>query len=208
MVCCVLIAMVFALPVLLARMIVGAFGGAASCSMAWRPISQRDDVASQLALPIGPTSAVNEKFTDGRFSFRGRVKSFSHAGRGAFRLLRHEHSAWIQVMLAAVAVTAGLILDITIADWRWIVLAIGLVFTAEGLNTAIENACNRISLEYSEHIKNAKDVAAGAVLLSSITAAIVGVQTFMPYLSAQPVNLQPVLNCIKPPYESDRWHPG
>lgn len=62
-------------------------------------------------------------------------------------------------------------------------LVIGLVLTAEGLNTAIEKACDEISLEYRERIKTAKDVAAGAVLLSSITAAIIGVQTFLPYVS-------------------------
>jgi len=57
-----------------------------------------------------------------------------------------------------------------------------MVLSVEGLNTAVECTCDRISLAYSEQIRVAKDVAAGAVLLSSIAAALIGMLTFWPYL--------------------------
>ncbi len=196
MVCCVLTGLVFALPFVAARALFGAFGGLGQGTMAWRP-----------SLPAGiantqrpPTArSVNSIFTDRNFTINGRLKSFAHAGRGAVRLLRFEHSAWIQITLAAAAVATGLLLQISLADWRWIVLVIGLVLSVEGLNTAIENTCDRITLDYSEQVKIAKDVAAGAVLLSSIAAAIVGVMTFLPYLKNTNSHLIPSVDCVNPP---------
>lgn len=198
MICCVIIALAFTLPVLLARKLFGAFGGGNHCSMAWRPAQAMVPVGPQVAVSFGVPVQGNARFSDDHFSVIGRVKSFGHAGRGAYRLLRFEHSAWIQMTLASAAVIAGLLLGISNDDWRWIVLMIGLVLSAEGLNTAIEKACDQISLEYSDRIKVAKDVAAGAVLLSSITAAVIGVQTLLPYVLESRNDYHAVLNCGSP----------
>ena len=195
MLCCVLIALAFALPVLAARKLFGAFGGGTYCSMSWRPPSDNLPDEQQIAVSFGPRVPGNPAFTDAEFSVSGRAKSFVYAGRGAYRLLRFEHSAWIQLTLAGMAVAGGLVLQISGEDWRWIVLVIGLVLSAEGLNTAIEKACDRISLDYSERIKAAKDVAAGAVLLSSVTAAIIGLQTLLPYIVDKKNAIEPVVSC-------------
>lgn len=195
MVCCVLIGLVFALPFIVARALFGAFGGLGQGTMAWRPALAGGIANTQ---QITTASGVNSKFTDSNFTIYGRLRSFAHAGRGAVRFLRFEHSAWIQLTLATAAVATGLLLQISLADWRWIVVVIGLVLSVEGLNTAIENTCDRITLEYSEHVKIAKDVAAGAVLLSSIAAALVGVMTFLPYLQNSNSHLIPSLDCVNP----------
>lgn len=60
------------------------------------------------------------------------------------------------------------------ADWAALVVASGTVIAGELFNTAIENAVNLASEEYSEYAKRAKDAAAGAVLISAIFAVITG----------------------------------
>ena len=61
-------------------------------------------------------------------------------------------------------------------------LAIALVFTAEALNTAIEQVCNLVSPRPDPVVKVVKDVAAGAVLVCAVAAAAIGVATFAPRL--------------------------
>ena len=189
MVCCVIVAMMFALPFILMRSMQSLFTGG-GCSMAWRPIGQLN--ASVIA--NAGTSSIEhnvkvgndlgtEFVTDRGFTIFDRANSFRYAGRGALRLLRFEHSAWIQLSIAGVAIVLALVLNISLADWRWIIVACGLVLSLEGLNTAVERTCDRISVGYCGQIKVAKDLAAGAVLLGSIAAALIGVLTFLPYLT-------------------------
>jgi diacylglycerol kinase (ATP) len=110
-----------------------------------------------------------------------RLRSFVHAGRGLGWLLRHEANARIHAAAAAGALVAGLILRISPADWRWIVLAIALVWSAEAFNTAIERLCDRVTPAQDELVRIAKDVAAGAVLVTAMAAALIGAATLFPY---------------------------
>ncbi len=181
MACCILIALAFALPFMVLRQVSGWFGGSAQCSMAWQPAGLAHRPPTEMTQ--SPKNAVSTGFATGTgFSIANRAKSFLHAGRGMYLLLRYEHSAWIQLSFMLVVIALSLELDISGSDWRWMMLLIGMVLCAEGLNTAIEYACNAVSVEYCEHIKTAKDVAAGAVLLISLTAAAIGVQTLLPYV--------------------------
>jgi diacylglycerol kinase (ATP) len=81
--------------------------------------------------------------------------------------------------VAVVLVSA--FLRISAADWRWIVLAIALVWIAEALNTAVEQLGDAICLEQNPRIGFAKDVAAGAVLVSALAATVIGALTLLPY---------------------------
>jgi len=69
-------------------------------------------------------------------------------------------------------------------EWRWVILAIGLVWLAEAINTAIERLANAITIEPNASIGYAKDVAAGAVLIATIVASAIGLTIFMPHLMA------------------------
>lgn len=88
----------------------------------------------------------------------------------------------IHLGAAALAILAGAWLRIGAADWRWVVLAIALVLVTEALNTAVEQCCNALSRQFNPAIKAAKDVAAGAVLISAICAVLIGLSVFVPYL--------------------------
>ncbi len=115
-----------------------------------------------------------------KFSFAQRLKSFNHAFNGLIILLKEEHNAKIHLVVATSAVIAGVVFDLSALEWIVIVFAIGFVFTAEIINTSIENMADFISPAKHEKIKKIKDLAAAGVLVSAIAAVIIGVIVFLP----------------------------
>ena len=77
-------------------------------------------------------------------------------------------------------IVAGVTLKINTTEWSVVLILCGLVISLELINTAIENAVDLVTKEYNEKAKNAKDIAAGAVLFSAIIAAIIGFIIFLP----------------------------
>ncbi len=117
------------------------------------------------------------------FSVRKRVNSFSHAFRGLGIFFRTTHNSWIELSVFTIAIALGFYFDITRIEWMMIVVAGGFVLMSEAFNTAIEIDLNLTSPDFHQFAKDAKDVAAGAVLLSSVTALVLGITIFWPYLS-------------------------
>jgi diacylglycerol kinase len=117
-----------------------------------------------------------------KFSIVKRAKSFTHAGRGIWILIKTTHNSWLQMGLLVVALLGGLYFHISKTDWLFIVFASGLVLAAEAFNTAIEIDMDLTSPEYHPFARDTKDVAAGAVLIASVTAAVIGFVIFGPYI--------------------------
>ena len=111
-----------------------------------------------------------------------RIKSFIHSFNGLKVLFQEEPHARFHLLAAIVVISAGFYFHISHIEWIVIILCIGGVLVAESLNTAIENLGDAISLEQNENIRKAKDVAAAAVLIVSISAAIIGAVIFLPYI--------------------------
>jgi diacylglycerol kinase len=86
--------------------------------------------------------------------------------------------------VAFVVILAGLAFEISYADWIALSLVISMVFVAETTNSAIEALCDTVSLDYKVNIKYAKDVSAGAVLVTALVSVITGLIIFMPYVIA------------------------
>ena len=116
------------------------------------------------------------------FSIESRTKSFTHAGRGVALFFRTTHNAWIHIGILIVAIGLGFYFGITKIEWMMLIMVSGLVFVAEAINTAIEIDINLTSPEYHPYAKDTKDVSAGAVLIASVTALVVGLLIFVPYL--------------------------
>jgi len=116
------------------------------------------------------------------FSVAERAKSFSHAGRGLLIFLKTTHNAWIHIVILIAAIILGWYLHISNTEWMMLVFAAGLVLTAEAFNTAIEIDMDLTSPEYHPSARDTKDVAAGAVLISSVAALVVGLLIFVPHL--------------------------
>jgi len=115
------------------------------------------------------------------FLFTGRLRSVRHAFAGIARMLRCQHNAWIHAAATLVVVAMAVILRISTADWCWIILAISIVWTAEALNTAFEFLADAASPDFHPLVRDAKDVAAAAVLLTAVAAAVIGGIVFWPY---------------------------
>ncbi len=118
-----------------------------------------------------------------RFSIAARLKSFTHAFAGFAFMLSTQHNAWLHLIATALVVAAGFVLKVSAEDWRWLIAAIALVWLAEAINTAFEYLCDVVSPEFHESVRRAKDIAAGAVLVSAIAAALIGAITFAPYVA-------------------------
>src|SRR6267154_4224733 len=116
------------------------------------------------------------------FQFTGRIRSFYHAICGIFRMIRCQHNAWIHAAATLVVLAAAFVLRISAADWCWIILAISIVWTAEALNTAFEFLADAASPDFHPLVRDAKDVAAGAVLVTAVATVIIGAIIFRPYI--------------------------
>ena len=88
------------------------------------------------------------------FSISKRAKSFVHAGRGVWLFLKDTHNAWLHVAAFVIVILLGCYFGISRTEWISLMLACGLVFVSE----------------------------AGAVLLSTVFAVMVGVLIFWPYV--------------------------
>lgn len=123
----------------------------------------------------------NKTLDKTRFSLLRRAKSFTHAGRGIWIFIKTTHNAWLHLVIFASAIILGIYFKITHIEWIVLILTGGFVLSAEAFNTAIEIDINLTSPEYHPFARDTKDVAAGAVLISSIIAGIVGILIFGRY---------------------------
>jgi diacylglycerol kinase len=115
-----------------------------------------------------------------RFSIVARAKSFSYAFRGIKLIIKTQHNFLIQIFLSILIVVLGFLLKISSIEWLFIVLSIGLVTMAEAFNTAFEFDIDLTSPTYHPYARDTKDVAAGAVLIMTITSTIIGLIIFVP----------------------------
>jgi diacylglycerol kinase (ATP) len=98
-------------------------------------------------------------------------------------MIRCQHNAWIHAAATLVVLAAAFLFRVSAGDWCWIILAISIVWTAEALNTAFEFLADAAFPQFHPLVGDAKDVAAGAVLVTAIAAAVIGALVFWPYLA-------------------------
>ena len=115
------------------------------------------------------------------FSLTARIASFKFAGIGIWTMLKSQHNAWIHLVASITIVGTGLFFKVSSSEWCWLVLAIMAVWTAEALNTAFEFLADVASPEFHPLVKNSKDVAAGAVLISALGAIVIAILILGPY---------------------------
>ncbi|MGL5112571.1 MAG: diacylglycerol kinase family protein [Flavobacterium sp.] len=110
----------------------------------------------------------------------GRLKSVTYAFKGAVKLISTEHSIMVQFSIGILISILGFIMQISATEWMFQTLAIGLIMSVEGLNTAVEKIADFIHPNYSKRIGFIKDIAAGAVFFAAITAVIIGSIIYIP----------------------------
>lgn len=112
----------------------------------------------------------------------GILRAFAYAFHGLKLLLLTQRNAQIHAALTIGAVALGAWLDLAALEWIALVLAMGAVWVAEALNTAVEFVVDLVSPEHQRLAGWSKDVGAAAVFLASLVAVIVGAILFIPKL--------------------------
>jgi diacylglycerol kinase (ATP) len=112
----------------------------------------------------------------------GRARSFQFAFQGLRRLFR-ESNAKIHATATVAVVLAGAAAHLSTVEWALVALAVGFVWVAEAVNTAIELLSDAAVPSRHPLIGEAKDMAACAVLVAAITAVVVGAFVFLPRLA-------------------------
>ena len=106
--------------------------------------------------------------------------SFRHALAGIWVALTTQANIRVHFLIASAVIAAAVLYHASATELLVLVLTIALVMVAEMVNTALEFLANAVTLEANVHIKHAKDVGAGAVLLTGLFAVLVGLMIFVP----------------------------
>jgi len=111
------------------------------------------------------------------------INSYKFALVGIREIFLNHLNFRIEVAAAIVVTIFGILFKLNSIEWIIIIFTISFVLITESLNTAIETACDAIDQNYNKYIKYAKDISAGAVLISSIASVIIGLIIFIPHLT-------------------------
>ena len=110
------------------------------------------------------------------------INSFRYAFSGLKASYKSEHNMRIHFLIAVLVIILGLFFNITQIEWIFVTLAIGLVISAEIINTGVEKLVDLVTTKYSEEARDAKDISAAFVLITSLVASVVGLIIFIPYV--------------------------
>ena len=108
------------------------------------------------------------------------LESVSHALDGIAYTASHERNFRIEILAACLVTVFSYFLHVSVIEWCILLLTISLVLVLEMVNTAIERTVDLVTKDYYELAKNAKDVAAGAVLVASMFSVVLGILIFLP----------------------------
>lgn len=130
---------------------------------------------------IWSTLSINPEAYSERIS-PNRVQSFGYAVAGILHMLRYAKNARLQFLATVIVFGFAYWLSLNRVEWAIIILVIALNWFAEFINAAVEATVNLASPEYHPMAQVAKDVAAGAVLLMTLTAVAMGLLLMGPPL--------------------------
>ena len=117
-----------------------------------------------------------------RGEFAKFIAGFGHALRGLWYALRTQRNVRVHLAVAIVVTIAGVLLHLSALEFAMLYVAIAGVFIAEMFNTVIEICVDLAKPEYHPLARIAKDVAAGAVLLSALLAVVIGLFVLGPHV--------------------------
>ncbi|MCH8902624.1 MAG: diacylglycerol kinase family protein [Bacteroidetes bacterium] len=106
------------------------------------------------------------------------LRSVVYAARGVRMAIAGELSLRIHLVVTILTIITGFLLKLDVLEWCLIIIAMGLVWFTELINTAVETLCDMVSPDIHPMIGKTKDIAAGAVLIASITSSLIGLLVF------------------------------
>ncbi|MDX1920388.1 MAG: diacylglycerol kinase family protein [Candidatus Caenarcaniphilales bacterium] len=116
-----------------------------------------------------------------KFNLEKMFKSLRHAYNGLKQCIAREQNFRIELFVSALVVLLGIYFRISQIEWLWLMISICLVLSSEVMNTSIERLTDLVADKRKTNLaKQAKDVAAGAVLICVFHSLIAGVAVFLP----------------------------
>jgi diacylglycerol kinase (ATP) len=115
---------------------------------------------------------------------RSWIQIFVSAWRGIGVAVRSERNFTVHIIATIAAISLAWLLQITLAEWAILTLSIALVWCAELLNSGLERLAKAITSEFNAYVRDALDMAAGAVFVAALGAIGVGICIFAPRLWA------------------------
>ena len=113
------------------------------------------------------------------------AKSFAFALKGLF-FVASQRNFRVHLLISVIVVLFGFLLQVSLVEWLVLFTMMALVFSAETVNTAIEETCNIIDelhgLRFGDTARP-RNLAAGAVLILALLAALIGLAIFLPKLT-------------------------
>ena len=117
-----------------------------------------------------------------RSFIRSRIRSFKHAFAGVWYVIQTQKNAWIHLVIMILVVFLAAWLKLSLIEWALLAVTIGIVWLAEFLNTSIEAIVDLVSPQRHPLAKVSKDVGAAAVLITAVSAVVVGILLLGPPL--------------------------
>ena len=114
------------------------------------------------------------------FSLRSRMRSIGYAINGVGRFFREEPNAWLHLCATILVALALVFLEFSTGQKLALIIVTGFVWVAEVFNTAVERMMDFHAPGYDPAVGAIKDIAAGAVLLASLTSVLVAAVIFIP----------------------------
>ncbi|MBI5469817.1 diacylglycerol kinase family protein [Candidatus Kaiserbacteria bacterium] len=111
-----------------------------------------------------------------------KIRSIGYALKGLRLAWREEFNFRLEIAFGICAVLLGIAFHLSAIEWLFVIGAIGIVLSAEALNTALEELCDMLRPTHDSHVGKIKDLAAAGVFLASVSAAIIGVIIFIPHM--------------------------
>lgn len=109
----------------------------------------------------------------------GTWKSFIYALSGLRTVAREERNFKIEIFAGLAALIVGWYFNVSIVVWAFVVIVIGLVMSAEIVNTVVEDLCDKVQPNIDPDIKKIKDMMAAYVLVVVCVAAVIGLIIFL-----------------------------
>ena len=112
------------------------------------------------------------------------LRSLRHAAQGIAFVLRNERNFQIECFVSILVVFFATLLPLSLLEWSVLLFMIGWVLVLEMVNTAIERLLDIVKPNVHPYVRVVKDMAAGAVLIASFIAILVGVLILLPHIIA------------------------
>ena len=115
-------------------------------------------------------------------SWKRLITSMSYALNGIRLAVCRERHMRIHLVAAIIVVVAAAVFRVSKMEWLVLLITIGIAISLEIVNSAIERTVDLVTDEYRPLAKEAKDLAAGAVLVFAMLSVVIGISIFFPYM--------------------------